>query len=335
MKIVHSLWSKPALLEKGIQGIRGSFPTPTHYWASWAYSALTAHKHFGEVELIADTKAAKVLADYLKLPYTSVRIELDGLDDVNPKFWAFGKIVAYSLQEQPFYHIDSDAYIMKPFPDDLLTAPLVVQNYESTGNREKKYSMGPYISAGPINDLLPYKPDGWGERFNDYRSYNMGIFGGTDVAEIQSYAAQVIRMVRGDENRAAWGNLTASVDGHWANVIFEQQAAYCYFQSKGKEPRPVWVEGTNPMKVDMGFVHLMARRSKADVAQRLLDRLQSQFPEYYDRVLDLVPRTHSAAENKLPPNAVIQVRGTAERGATANRDSAQRSGGCGCGRMRG
>ena len=62
-----------------------------------------------------------MLVDRLKLPYKEVHVVYDDLA-VLPHHWAIAKIKTYTLQEEPFIHVDGDIYIPNPLPDDILKA---------------------------------------------------------------------------------------------------------------------------------------------------------------------------------------------------------------------
>src|ERR1700677_5057837 len=126
MKIVQSLWSKPAQPSGGWKNHAGHWPDPRFFWCSWVLSTQWAFKHYGQVELVTDDEGARWLIDKLKLPFTTIRTDLQSVD-VPPRIWAFGKIIAYSLQTEPFFHIDGDVYLMGKLPEKYETVDLLCQ----------------------------------------------------------------------------------------------------------------------------------------------------------------------------------------------------------------
>jgi len=88
---------------------------PEYHLISWALSCLQLHKIYGNVSLYGNTPAVRLLIDTLQLPYSKAYLTHDELIPVHPDLWALSKIHTYSLQEQPFLHIDSDAFIFLPF----------------------------------------------------------------------------------------------------------------------------------------------------------------------------------------------------------------------------
>jgi hypothetical protein len=51
----------------------------------------------------------------------------------NPDFWNLGKILNYSLQEEPFIHLDNDLYLWSALPERLARA-VIAQNPEGSDN---------------------------------------------------------------------------------------------------------------------------------------------------------------------------------------------------------
>ena len=132
MKIIHSYWSKPALYTgKGVkEKTFGGWPSKKYEYMSWALSCLSFKKFYPNIELITDAYGKKTLVDELQLPYTSVKIELDVLNKYPTQLWALGKLHAYSLQEEPFIHVDNDIFIWRKFDDEIENAHLIAQHVD-------------------------------------------------------------------------------------------------------------------------------------------------------------------------------------------------------------
>jgi len=93
---------------------------PEYHLMGWALSCLQLQKIYGEVSLFANSQAARLLIDTLQLPYTDVQVKHDKLTLLHPDLWALPKIYTYSIQEQPFLHIDGDVFLFNPFDANLL-----------------------------------------------------------------------------------------------------------------------------------------------------------------------------------------------------------------------
>jgi hypothetical protein len=260
------------------------FPSNLHYWASWAYSCLTAKKHYGTVNLVTDTDGEKIVKE-IGLPYNNISTELNRIETKVPNtLWAYGKIVAYSIQNKPFIHIDGDAYFLDRLSSDLEDADVIVQNIEDRSNTS--FDLGYHMSH--LISQMQYKIDGW-DKFNaDKSALCLGIFGGKNLDAIKGYSDQVIKMVECDSNKAFWAKKY-----NWArfNVSIEQHAAYCYFKHHDVQVSPYvsmaeWENRFNKAQ----FSHLMSRKTNLTRCQKLIDDLKADFPEYYNRVNDLFGR---------------------------------------------
>ena len=103
---------------------------PEFHLMGWALSCLQLHKLYGNISLYANSPAARLLIDTLRLPYSNVHLTHDNLNLIHPDLWAFTKIYTHSLQEQPFLHIDGDIFLFKPFDSGILEGELIAQNIE-------------------------------------------------------------------------------------------------------------------------------------------------------------------------------------------------------------
>jgi hypothetical protein len=97
MKIIQSFWTKPFLQSPDLQDSRmnGGWPARKYNYFSWALSCLQLCRYYQNVELVTDDLGKFILIEKLKLPYTSVKTELNRINDYNAGLWALGKICAY------------------------------------------------------------------------------------------------------------------------------------------------------------------------------------------------------------------------------------------------
>lgn len=87
--------------------------------------------------MITDLKGNETLIKLLKLPYDTVRIELDSLNHYHEDLWALGKIYSYGIQNEPFIHVDSDVFVWKKFDKSILETNLIAQNIEINFNYDR------------------------------------------------------------------------------------------------------------------------------------------------------------------------------------------------------
>ena len=109
--------------------------------------------------------------------------------------WALSKIKTYSMQTEPFIHVDGDVFITEPLPERVTDAPLVAQNREIGTIYYRR--MMDRILEHPSIRLPDYI--GKGLKEESVASYNMGFFGGTDLDFIHRYCREVFRFM--EENR--------------------------------------------------------------------------------------------------------------------------------------
>ena len=91
-------------------------------------SCLLAKTYYGRVEFVTD-ELGYDLSSILKLPFT--KTDVLSFKHVDDKFWAYGKLKAYELQEEPFLHIDNDVFLFRRFPKIIHQAPVVAEMLET------------------------------------------------------------------------------------------------------------------------------------------------------------------------------------------------------------
>lgn len=123
MRAVWSFWSKPYRA-----GCGNTWPGEFHHALAWALSLQEAGRHYPDTWLHTDDYGARLLVDTLRLPFANVRTDLNILEKYDPAIWNLGKIHAFRLQREPFFHIDADAFLWLPLPDRLTRADVFCQN---------------------------------------------------------------------------------------------------------------------------------------------------------------------------------------------------------------
>ncbi|MGA2439455.1 MAG: DUF6734 family protein [Tepidisphaeraceae bacterium] len=282
MKIVQSLWSKPAQASGGWERHTGHWPSPHFFWCSWVLSTQWAFKHYGNVELVTDDEGARWLVDRLKLPFTSVRTDLHSLD-VPESLWAFGKIAAYALQKEPFFHIDGDVYLMGKLPQKYETVDLLCQffeQYPAYPNFEYFYDK----NRAAIEKSSSWLPGFW-KFMNERSAANCGIMGGANIDAIQKYASDVRGLVLHPQNRAIWTDASLNL---YVNCVIEQQALWCSAREQGVTLTPLF-ENTDFSDVDSfrrkalatNFNHAASIAKNRSFGTHLKERVQAEYPEQY------------------------------------------------------
>lgn len=204
LKIIQSYWSKPGISRSG-------WSHPDFHFLSWILSCLKLKAYYPEVELITDERGKKLWIDILKLPYDRVSLRLNDLQDCNERIWTLGKLWSYSIQRQPFLHVDGDVLIWKklPFCDE----PLMAQHRESGFEhnlcffnllREKGYRFPPEIAWDDAN----------------VNEANAGVLGGNDLPFFARYTGIAFKFLRDNQERI--NALSAPNEITAVNTLMEQ-----------------------------------------------------------------------------------------------------------------
>lgn len=182
-----------------------------YHLLSWILSSYQLSKFYDNLILYTDDFGYDLLINKLKLPYKKVYNVLNDIGGVPEDLWAMSKIKVYSLQKEPFLHVDGDVFIWEKFPEQLLNSSLICQNKETTTvyYREKWDQIFPNLK------YLPKEMENFhSEKSNS--AYNMGIFGGNDIEFISKYCEGSYNFVF--NNRESWSKFSLLN----FNVFFEQ-----------------------------------------------------------------------------------------------------------------
>jgi hypothetical protein len=296
MKIIQSFWSLP-MTESSTKVLNNRFSggwlKPELHLLSWAYSCLQLRKFYSEVELITDNAGKYLLIDTLKLPYTSVDIELENISGCNPNLWALGKLHAFKKQNQPFLHVDGDVFVWEQFDERLANAGLVMQNEECNFLFYKEVMLQ-LVKARcyiPLAIMHNY------ENHGAINAYNAGIIGGNNLNFFQKYTTEAIRFV--DYNYKLLPNLPMGQ----VNAFYEQHLFYCLAKQENQRVE-CYTSVTDEHVINQKFkslsqfsctpepknyIHLFGEDAKKDeaICAELERRMREQYPVYYERVLHI------------------------------------------------
>lgn len=295
MRAVWSFWSKPFHAFYG-----SNWCKPLHHLLAWGLSVQTARRHYPETVLITDRPGKRLLVDQLGLPFVHVSTELERLANVDPGLWNMGKLVAYSLQDQPFVHIDSDVFLWKPIPQQVAESPVFTQCPEYFPNNDSNYRPHEIEYAFAQHSLrLPVE---WEWTRSD-RSYfvaeNCGILGGSHIEFIRYYSRTAMDLVLRRENVAPWSELP---DKRPYSIVIEQFflsacAGFHRFHPtspyRGVQIKHLfssWDEAADTNHAArVGYTHLVAgAKSVPAVGRRLEERVRRDDPTYFRRCQKIV-----------------------------------------------
>jgi hypothetical protein len=239
-----------------------------------------------------------MLVDELGLEFDQVSTELDRLRDVDSGWWALGKLVAYSLQDRPFVHLDTDVFLWKCLPPSLMVTPVFAQcpEYHSLQNA--------WCGPQPVESLferhglsLPVEWEWASSRSTTcFREENCGILGANRIDFIRHFAEVGIRMVTDPEYRAVWADLPEKFG---FNMLIEQfllAACVDYHRLNPESPFrgvnirylfPSWEEAFNPQAAaHAGYTHLLGEaKNHPDVMARLENRVAKLDPAFHRHCL--------------------------------------------------
>ena len=145
MNIIMSLWTKPCT-----DGKSHGYNTVENMIDSLILSANVAKRHYPEIHFYTDKLGYEWITPYLdQLPFTKIEVCLDQFNWVPDVYWSFVKVAVYTLQKEPFIHIDNDVFLWDKIPEYILenqdfvfqeTEPLDWGMYEFYDNGLKLYS---------------------------------------------------------------------------------------------------------------------------------------------------------------------------------------------------
>jgi hypothetical protein len=300
MRAVWSFWSKPFLGEKG-----RSWQSPLHHMLAWGLSLRLATRYFPETMLVTDTPGRALLVDTLGLCFTHVSTELDQYHQCNPTWWSLGKIVAYRAQQQPFIHLDTDVFLLKPLPPAMLSASVFVQCPEDHPPLDTCW--GPEQIEGAFAEQgLSLPPEWeWVRSRSPYvfREVNCGIMGGNRVDFIQYFATLSLDLMTNPIYAAAWTKFSdlscymMILEQFLLNACFEFHRSHPQSPFRGMYMRylfPSFGEAYNhDAATRAGFTHLLgdAKRDPM-ISRRLEQRAEQEDPGFYRHCVQLSRHVH-------------------------------------------
>lgn len=289
MKIIQSFWSKP-VIDKDNGNISYSFNVgwkdKLHLYLATALSCLQLKKYYKHVELITDHKGKEIFIDKLKLPYSNVIEELNILDNYSSRLFALGKMLAYSIQTEPFIHVDNDVFIWERFSRKLESSRLISQNievdisfyYQILEQLDKSFHFFPDV----IKKIR--------ETERIINAYNAGIIGGCDIDFFRNYAQISFNFI--DSNIECLRSINIEQFG----LIWEQFLFYCLAKDKNVKVNCLFKKGVSgylyeqfekvPLLVK--YVHPIAgfKRNKY-IIDWIENKLMLLYPDTYYRILEL------------------------------------------------
>lgn len=292
-KIVQTLWTKPVFEDNSTEfqnRFHGGWPNKKYNYMAWTLSCLQFRKFYDNVELVTDKRGKELLIDYLNLPYTSIRVELDCLNHYPSSLWTLPKIFTYKIQEEPFFHTDGDVFIWEKFSETIESAQLCSQQVVIDHKPQ-------YIIIEEIKTHFDYIPDCIkkdSEENKVLRISNAGLLGGTQLDFFKEFVEISFAFV--DKNLS---HLTKLKSGNFG-MIFEEYLFYCLAKEKGVEityllePLEDDFKGTRLVEFESvpsktKFIHPVGTFKKyQEICDLLANTLLINYPDYYYRIMKLL-----------------------------------------------
>jgi hypothetical protein len=302
MKIIQSFWSGN---QNKIDGNYGWYDSKSH-WLGWILSVNQLVKYYDKVELYTDDFGYEILINKLALPYTKVHVVLNELNHYPADLWALAKIKVYSMQEEPFLHVDGDVFIWDKFPDSFDTANLIAQNMERTTN----YHSLMWTNIAPFLEYKPREIQFFEKNISNL-SANMGITGGVNVAFYKEYAKKAFEFV--DKNKQIWSNINLSN----FNIFFEQVLFYKMIEMDNVPIEylfsEIWKDDSYPGFGDFHhvphqrtYLHLLGNfKRNPEVCEALERYIMRFYPDYHSKLMLLLNKDTNNKEKKHSLNEEI------------------------------
>ena len=297
MKILQTYWN--AKNENPLLN-SGGFLCPEVHWMAWALSCLQLREFYPEVELHTN-KEGKYIFERLGIPYTRIHTTLDSdfMNNLESEMWAYAKIHTYSIQREPFLHVDGDVFIWKPFKSELLNAPLIAQCYE---DNMQMYHNSIQVLRNTKGAFIPSWLDGY---ITNPKAYNAGILGANDINFIELYTNLAFDYY--NKNKHILKELINSDRN--VNILPEQLLFYSLSESTRTKVtlqtlKPIKAQNdfavlTNVLNIAEGkeFVHTLSRTKQLGYINNFISyTLRKNFPKTWDTIIDFF-----RANNSLSP----------------------------------
>jgi hypothetical protein len=303
MKIIQTFWSS-ACMDRMNVGYNGGWLERKYNYMSWCLSCLLLKSLYSRVELITDEEGKRILIDRLHLPYSHVRVELNDLNRYNANLWWAAKFYSYSIQKEPFIHVDGDFFLYKRPDQEIENAQLMVAGkinfHKPAFDRFLDY-MQALQPGGDTNGRQDAGEDGLA------RGYNPGIFGGNHTSLISGFAKESLLLYdrnldfinrKIDRITAHHPTMSSNKGEHpfnSVNTIIESYFLHSFVKNHGIEVTrafsdPVYSENTPFLGIGARIKYSQPLHNKRNLAvcRQLEYRLRKSYPDHYYIILSAI-----------------------------------------------
>lgn len=248
-----------------------------------ALATLLAMRHFVTVQVVTSSWGARVLRE-AGVPATEYSTALDTVRRVPKAFWAYGKLIAYTLQTQPFVHVDNDVFLWKALPRRMLSAELCFQSKEAFNQATYKW----YSLLQPCWDAAPARPQVIVDNPVTDFTYNCGVCGGHRLEFFREWLRVSGEYILAEANQALFYNQYRTVLQH-QNLWHEQYFGASLIKAHALRDKvelvtddinaPAWCANNT------SYTHIWGGTKHATgVMNRVRSRLLKENPQIYNKV---------------------------------------------------
>jgi hypothetical protein len=210
--------------------------------------------------------------------------------------WAHPKLLTYSIQNEPFIHVDGDVYIFNRLPAEYESAELIAQNAEVGSAYYKKMAIKFLNDNVIIPEILRKEIEK-----EIILSYNAGVLGGNDLNFIKEYCQIAFDFISTNK----LNDTNSKISDVNYNILFEQilfrvlvahnkktvlnvikqpiqdngytYKEFCDFYSVEKQP----------------YMHIIGGHKRNNRICELLSRtLANRHPDYFYKIINLFSTEH-------------------------------------------
>jgi hypothetical protein len=272
MKIVYSYWDTGKGLNKPNNWYNSELML-----SSMVISVLHSYKHYGRVEMVTDS-SSKVWIEKLKLPFESIKTDLDEIHNKYDKqSWAMGKIKAYSIQNEPFMHVDLDVILFEKLTDKFVSNELYVQNFEPFSLEVYNNTYMKYIKLLELHGTN--LPIGFNKKKH---ALNLGIYGCNNLEFNKLFCDSVFKFMNTNEklfkSRVPLDKLCVVWEQYFCAVIADEMRL-----SIG-----TIIDPNYKLATESGYTHLLVDKYNEKVANNFNEYVKNTYPEYYKSIYELL-----------------------------------------------
>lgn len=261
IKALFSLWNKP--------GSDLGFNNQKDLQASFMLAVLKANQWY-EVHVVCD-EYSKEWIDKLHLPIKSIQVV--DFDAYNVNLWNLSKLIACTMVEPPFIHVDNDVFLHKPLPE---FKDYLFQNYEhfemNTYGFYNFYSKA-YTYVKTFNkELMPLFTN-----CSENLGVNCGIIGIKHKRLVEEWIDQVMMSLSYPEIKDKINNKPSD---EFLEIIFEQLFAVASAKYYYRDIKVLLHDMRDASK--LGYTHLVAQTKRHDeTIQKVYSHLEKNYLSYY------------------------------------------------------